>query len=412
MNLIYEKDTDNELPRSDYLLLLGIHLPLVFWSFSGMETTFYTFLLLGSIYFMLKIMPHGEGNRSNYVIWSAVFLALAAMTRPETYVFLPLNLLFIFLYAPSKKRFKFLSYYFFIFLAIFGPFFIWRYNYYGFIFPNTFYNKVDYSSLSLMKYGLQYLTKGLVPHLIILCFILISLFKRRNLYKVGEIYLLSIFITWCLVIIYTGADHFIELRYFVYMIPMLLILSWPGFGLVINSLSAFIRSRLGTEISITREVGSIVICFMCIFSLYFFRTICYTSHVYQSRDWTNVGKWLKTYAKPTDTLATPVIGAIGFYSGLRTYDMLGLTDKFIAHKKVKLGRAFKDHEKFDINYILDKKPVYIFLGTFKLEKQKNLRYCAWLEVYKELYKFDLSRDYTLFSSSFDGTDFTFYKRRN
>ncbi len=76
------------------------------------------------------------------------------------------------------------------------------------------------------------------------------------------------------------------------------------------------------------------------------------------------GKWLKEHASPDDTLATPMAGALAYYSGLRTYDMLGLTDAHIAHVNMpEMGRFYlAGHEKYDPVYILSKRPTYVWVS--------------------------------------------------
>lgn len=49
-----------------------------------------------------------------------------------------------------------------------------------------------------------------------------------------------------------------------------------------------------------------------------------------TRGWIVIGKWLRTIAAPDETVATTAAGAIPYYSGLRSLDMLGLNDRYVA----------------------------------------------------------------------------------
>jgi hypothetical protein len=79
--------------------------------------------------------------------------------------------------------------------------------------------------------------------------------------------------------------------------------------------------------------------------------------------WVEVGRWLKGNVPPESTLASMVVGAIPYYSGLPTYDILGLTDREVATKgKIYLDGAI-GHQKYDTDYILARRPSYIVYGT-------------------------------------------------
>ena len=58
------------------------------------------------------------------------------------------------------------------------------------------------------------------------------------------------------------------------------------------------------------------------------------------------------------------IGVVSFYSGLKVYDMLELTDRHIARREMlRLGTGWAGHEKSDGQYILKQKPTYLLLGN-------------------------------------------------
>jgi hypothetical protein len=53
-------------------------------------------------------------------------------------------------------------------------------------------------------------------------------------------------------------------------------------------------------------------------------------------------------------------GAIPYQTGWQTIDMLGLNDRHIA-RATAAGSGYVGHEKFDSNYVLEKKPEFIVL---------------------------------------------------
>jgi len=78
---------------------------------------------------------------------------------------------------------------------------------------------------------------------------------------------------------------------------------------------------------------------------------------------TLVGLSLKRHLPSTTRIALNPAGAVPYYSGLYAYDMLGLTNRHIAHVPVSMGSGFAGHEKGDGAYILDQAPEIIFIGN-------------------------------------------------
>ncbi len=75
---------------------------------------------------------------------------------------------------------------------------------------------------------------------------------------------------------------------------------------------------------------------------------------------TITGRCLAEHAGHRDTIATSIIGRIPYYSGLRTFDVFGLIDPFIARQQSDaIGSGAAGHEKSDWSYILSLKPLYI-----------------------------------------------------
>ncbi len=83
------KEEDIKIVGSNYLILFAVNVNFIYWAFSGMEITFYTFLLLSSVYFMLKaFVSNKDVNNENRltlffnISLASLFFSLSAMTRP------------------------------------------------------------------------------------------------------------------------------------------------------------------------------------------------------------------------------------------------------------------------------------------------------------------------------------------
>jgi hypothetical protein len=80
--------------------------------------------------------------------------------------------------------------------------------------------------------------------------------------------------------------------------------------------------------------------------------------------WTAIGKWLRVNAAPGDSIAVIPAGAMPYFSGLKTLDMLGLNDETIAHTEVPMGVGDVGHEKFNTEYVLQQSPTFVFIGIY------------------------------------------------
>jgi hypothetical protein len=144
-------------------LALALNYDYNVWATSGLETSFYSLLLCLAFYFYFF------STLNNYGRWllSGFFLSLALMTRPDAMLIVGgCNGMILFYQLFYRRSMRYiLSVLFFFnlaFLLIYVPYFAWRFNYYGFIFPNTYYDKLGYESL--FSKGFYYLWLYFKPH--------------------------------------------------------------------------------------------------------------------------------------------------------------------------------------------------------------------------------------------------------
>ncbi len=137
----------------------------IIWAVSGLETTIYQALLTFSLYFLLRGMGYQAypGSRQDsavsFFILAGLMLSLAAMTRFEAPIIALTWFVLVVCHPPQQgkqiyfKRFLkgFLSW-----IIVFLPYFLWRWHYFGRLFPNPVYCKgvSDYS----LKLDLNYLS--------------------------------------------------------------------------------------------------------------------------------------------------------------------------------------------------------------------------------------------------------------
>ena len=121
-------------------LLLACSSGFACWSSGGLETQLYTFLVAVALDAYLEC-----GERPAAIARAAIALALSAMTRPEGLLLAALfvahrladNLLGARRLRPTRHELYACAW----FLGLWAPWFAWRWWYYGWPFPNTYYVK-------------------------------------------------------------------------------------------------------------------------------------------------------------------------------------------------------------------------------------------------------------------------------
>jgi arabinofuranosyltransferase len=76
-----------------------------------------------------------------------------------------------------------------------------------------------------------------------------------------------------------------------------------------------------------------------------------------------IGQWMRANFSSDAVLATNTAGSIPYYSRLPVIDMMGLNDRTIARRR-DLPKDWKGIEKGDGRYVLSRRPDYIQLGSF------------------------------------------------
>ncbi len=105
------------------------------WAISGMEVTFFALLTLAAV--LIHIRGRQESNSNFWPLLEGLICALAALTRPEGVMLFGI-LWLDWAIVSIRSRSKGVLYLSVAFLAIYLPYFVWRFTYYGYLLPNTF----------------------------------------------------------------------------------------------------------------------------------------------------------------------------------------------------------------------------------------------------------------------------------
>lgn len=359
------------------VILLMSNGAFAYWTVSGMETGLFGFLVTLGIYLYFK-ETNSKGSGFPY---SSVIFLLASLTRPEgnlIFAVTILNKIIITLRSEDSKeqksKFKSLAskeniIWLLIYIVPALIYMIWRYTYYGFLLPNTFYAKTG-SSWEYFRTGFDYFldfvkTYGLYGILLIASFFTL----RKKEWFNNYLYLVLVFYIFTLYVVVIGGDVLRPARFFVPLMPVFYILVQEGFA----QLFAIFEKK--NSYAASSAFGAIIILVLGF--------ITYKPQYEQIKKYSELenglvdkmkisGTWLKTKSveagKPL-TVAATTIGAISYYSDVILIDMLGLTDKEIAHNPQPIPEISANAEigwkerNYNVNYVLSRKPDFIYFST-------------------------------------------------
>jgi arabinofuranosyltransferase len=354
------------------VVLLVISGTFYYWAVSGMETTLYTFLCLAGIYFYLI-----RNEKEIYLYLAVSFLTLAFLTRQEAALIICIILINLLRdnfkdgnYKTGKNLFPKKLIVSFLILAVPAViFFAFRYFYYGYFFPNTFYAKTG-SSLVYMETGFNYTISFanrylLYGSLLVLPLLLFRIEKLKNTLAL----LYEIIIIWFIYVILVGGDVLAMHRFFIPILPLIYVVFTTFLFYIYKLTEAALKNN------ILRGIIFILIIFIVGVNIHLnnFRNAVDTSRKERNLIFKMelIAKAIKhengTGSKKL-LIAATTIGALKYFSGCRVLDMLGLTDRFIAHNPSpikfisELKTGWKERN-YNAQYVLSRKPDYIIFST-------------------------------------------------
>lgn len=374
------------LSRRNHILLflpgalLAASGPFAMWTFGGLETVFFTFLL------MLSTLAYLSSDRPRAISVTGALLALVVMTRPDGIVFLGATLAHAGFAGTRgrvgemwKQRISRCILLIAAFSVVYLPYFIWRYTYYGYLFPNTFYAKVG-GGTDFLGRGLKYLwlflsTYGFVPIASAATFFYARMVqpstpledKDRRIFSFLAVQVLL----YTLFIVYVGGDQLVMKRFFVPLLPAIYLMSTRGVSQLFFAPHVEGKTTPGWRIGFALAVAAaLVVVLLPSFAGHEHDRV-FKAEKPADADRKKVGEWLKQNLGPDATIAMIPAGIAPFYSGLRTIDLVGLNDVQIAHTAVPdFGKGAAGHEKHNSAYVLGRRPELIFLGACRIWPEK------------------------------------------
>jgi arabinofuranosyltransferase len=335
------------------------------WCSGGLETQLFTFLCTLGFERLLGEIDQRRG------FGSGVWFALAALTRPEGALLFGLAGIFRLLTNFSEegrlvpRRHEVL--WVLAFLALYLPYFLGRWRYFGWPFPNTFYVKSSSNAGAPLR-GLYYLRRFTEDYGVFFLGALALIGwpsrgdrRRRRLWSLTAL----VWGGFALYVVKVGGD-FMGLYRFV--LPVL-----PLGAVVLQEALRNLEQRLApiTGRPALALAGAMLAAGFLAGSAKVSRfastvqdadngidTPAYLKSYALER--IPVGIWLGRFARPDDLMTVGGAGVIPYYSGIRSYDVYGLVDEHIAHDPRMTVGDRPGHTKWGSDaYMLSRHPTLI-----------------------------------------------------
>jgi len=412
------------------VVLLATNRSFLKWGGGGLETPLFGLLALAA-----AALAVGDPSRRR-VFAAGICGGLALLTRPEGALLAPAVVLDGVLEArragtraPLSRTAVFLG----GFLLVGLPHELWRWAYYGYPLPNTYYAKMGAPLLAKLVRGATYTIDfhrdggdlGLLLGLAL---------GWRLLLRRGARLLIIVPLLLTAGVIWEGGDWMPYNRFFV---PL-----WPLLALALGAAVAWLLEQR-RPLRIVLAVG--LVGYVCAQPVLpksegltralsrlaqqqaesarrgrRSRDVKVNSQTLQWRrpkteswmDWPRwLGQWLRRNAPPGATIALGSIGIIPYYSDLPTIDFFGITDEHIAHRGEATAFTLVGHQKFDLEYILDREPTYIiFAGRTRKEDESPSQYWVKTLGFDQAPRF--RREYAPVTIELEnGHIFQFYQRK-
>lgn len=385
-------------------VLLAASPAFALWAVSGLETALFIFILLAALDRVLVEEAAGPatqpGRPPRY--WSVLWLMLLGMARPEgALVFILLVALrFVLWYRDPASRPRLRAYTLWV-LVIGGislVYFLWRWRYFGYPLPNTFYVKAGSGLGEIARQIGVYL----VPYALRLFpFILLAVYAAGAGRKkhIGDTYIGAALASFLLLNL-LSSDWMPGHRLALPMTPLIFLLAREPLEAILARATGASPLR---ERAAFAAIGLALVAYALTPFLYaapLFNRVMATQMDMSIYRWSEemqtivdgqyarVGEWLADHAPDDCTVIAGNVGAIAYLSGCRIVDQIGLTHETIARNG------------WTVDYLLGMDPEFIviesdtpdaFGGLYGTGGDRWLRNETFLARYELLFVLDNDR---------------------
>jgi hypothetical protein len=333
------------------------------WAVLGLEKHLVAFWAL------LALWLAGSGGARR---WPAVGLCIACamLTRPDAALFAAAffgsQALELLRREPGPKRpgtvpsWRALLQCAGVFVGVYAVYYVWRYAYYGYPLPNTFYLKASGLGVAGWKRGLEYVGEFLSERhgLPLLSLAAVTAWRTPLL---RALYLWAL--AHVLYIVHIGGDFYPGQRFLIVLVPVLALLA----GELCASLQRWLERALPPRRAAALTGGAALLVVLVLgwkgLASGPVRTEidAWGPEVERNRQFM---LWLRDHKPPGASIVAGDIGSAGYHGELWVHDVFGVIDPVIAHQHVHgLGTGKAGHEKVGSPaYLLSKRPTFVKWG--------------------------------------------------
>jgi len=250
----------------------------------------------------------------------------------------------------------------------FAAYFAWRYDYYGALFPNTYYLKLE-GEIDAWSRGIEYIRSFLDVRAFVPVLGLFSVLALRDKTLRTLFVYLSLHIFY---VTYVGGDFFPGHRFYVPEIPQFALLVGGAVDVLWQIVRSERAARLVARLKVSPQAvaGFGFAAAISVLAIVWFRGIAMgplQGEVLTWRDNLRAHRrslqWIGQHKREGETFATCLIGHAGYYTEMRIIDVCGVLDPVVARKHVaNFGKGQAGHEKIaQADYIFAKHPSYVGL---------------------------------------------------
>ncbi len=361
--------------------LLALNPGFLYWSVAGLETALFTTLVFSAL--LLVVIESRLAREKKSARWGAsgaqgLICFFAVLVRPEGFVLFGFVCLSKLLMADFRKDlFEQALLMTVLCLVPVGFFFLWRFSYFGDWLPNTYQAKMGGASIERLLSGRLYLYGAFaenafgwlgfhgqtaLPGFLLFWFIpavALPFVRRKRAHGIllGWMFLDTAATIW------KGGDWMAHFRFLQpSLVCWLLLLSH---ALVCFSQRCLSMKRFYGWIAISASMT--VLLFLGVDQVH--RNLERQPVVYFDHpgSWPNVFARYMLNVSADGVLAASDIGLLGYLTGYRVIDMVGLIDKHIARSP---GNSFQ--KDYDPAYVLDQKPDFVILQGHRCLPEERL----------------------------------------
>jgi arabinofuranosyltransferase len=348
------------------VLLVGTNYSFAAWATGGLETSFHACLIASSLAWMATATRWGWTPARAVVV--STFIALALLTRLDSLALLGLPAIVALwtILRERRRRSALLIGLLAPLGAIVLPWVFWKVSFYGELLPNTYWVKLGKDTL--LRNGIAYLGTFGLTYVLFAIPPVVLLAVRRLSARVGLptlVVLCTPLLSWSVYLLRAGGD-FMEFRLMVPVIPVLMVLA------------AWLIVELFDSPTLRAACVALLLGASLLHAATFERSPLRRPWiesvpglarwlVHPEYGWIGLGRYLGTHlaaregGEPPVRVALTPAGAIPYYSGLESVDMLGLNDRWVARHGTGLGPRAGHRRIATLDY-LTRRRVHLVLG--------------------------------------------------